>query len=380
MKKILHFIDSGGLYGAENVLLNLSRVMLLSNDDFLPVVGCIVQSVNEQSDLYDQAVAFGIDAEKLQINNKKFLIDLPKVAFYLKKLGISCIHSHGYKPSVAGFIIKLLTGIPVIATCHLWYMAGKRGLKQRIMIALELFFYRFFQHIVAVSEPIKSYLVQSGVLGEKVKIIKNGIFLDDYSFDSAITKLEFRKKNGIAEESSVFVNIARLTEQKAQDIIINAARTLKQEDINCVFILIGDGALRGKYESMVRENLVEDYVKIIGFTHNVKEWLWMADVYLLPSRDEGLPMGLLEAMASSKPAIVTPVGDIPSLVKHKISAFFIPVDDITALVDSVKWMIANSKERSEIGSKAFSEVKKGYSAEAMFQAYVEIYEKACSKE
>ena len=147
MKKILHFIDSGGLYGAESVILNLSMEMLVSKD-YTPVIGCIVQHQNEKDDLFDKAITLGIAAVKIVINSKRFFIDIPRSAFLIQAIGIDCIHSHGYKASVVGFVIRLFTGIPITATCHLWYMGGKRPLKQRIMTRLELFFYRYYLYFI----------------------------------------------------------------------------------------------------------------------------------------------------------------------------------------------------------------------------------------
>ncbi len=376
MKKILHFIDSGGLYGAENVLLNLSREML-KHGDFTPIVGCIVQSPKEENVLFDQAESYGIKAEKMVINNKKFFIDLFSVAWKIKKMGIGCIHSHGYKPSVAGFIIRCLTGVKVISTCHLWYMGGKRGFKQRAMIRLELFFYRFFPRVVAVSEPIKEFLVLSGVNEKKITVIKNGIYLEDYAVAADAPNSLLRNKLCTGNDTFVFVNIARLTAQKAQDIIITAARELKKQCVDCVFLLLGDGPLAHEYEQLIKEYRVADYVKMLGFQHNVAEWLSLADAYLLPSRDEGLPMGLLEAMAARKPVIVTPVGNIPFLIEHKKTGLIVAVDDVNALVEAVLWMIENPSLCRKISRRAFDVVEKEYSARSMYAMYKNIYEEVC---
>jgi glycosyltransferase involved in cell wall biosynthesis len=372
-KKILHFIDSGGVYGAEHVLLNLSREMLHSKD-YTPVVGCIVQQRDEQSDLYDKALEFGIEAIRIKINNKIFFIDIFKTAFLFKKIEIDCIHSHGYKPSVVGYVIQKITGIPVISTCHLWYMAGKKALKQRLMIRLELFFYRFFPKVVCVSEPIRQFLLHARVPENKIVWIKNGIYISDYSLESVLACLKFKQELGISPETFVLVNIARLSKQKAQDNIIAAANILKQQGVDCMFLIVGEGPMRSDYEETVRNLHLQDYVKFLGFRQDVKHLLCLSNAFVLPSRDEGLPMSLLEAMASHTPAIVTPVGDIPDLVQHKKSAYIIPVNDVGAIVKAVQWMIINQDACKKIAENAFEHVNACYSASAMFKAYQSVYE------
>ena len=371
-KKILHFIDSEGLYGAENVLLNLSREMLQS-EDYIPVVGCIVQHYGDQSDLYDKALELGIEAIKIKINNLIFFIDIFKTALFFKKNKISCIHSHGYKPSVVGYIIHKITGIPVISTCHLWYAGGKRGLKQRMMIRIELFFYRFFSKVVSVSKPIQQVLLHAGVPEDKTVLIKNGIYISDYSKKSVSTDSKFKQELGISPESFVLVNIARLSKQKAQDNIIAAADILKQHGSDCVFLIAGEGPLHSYYEEMVKSLGLQACVKFLGFQSNVKALLSISDVFILPSRDEGLPMSLLEAMASHTPTIVTSVGNISDIAHHKKTAFVVSVDDADAIVKAVQWMMSNHDACKKMAENAYNNINKYYSASAMYRSYQDVY-------
>lgn len=372
-KKILHFIDSGGLYGAEKVLLNISSEMI-HEGDFLPVVGCIVQTDAEDNDLYMEALRLGIDAERLRINNKNVLIDIWRVARKLRSMSIVCIHSHGYKPSVFGFLISRLTGIPIIATCHLWYMGGKRPFTQRAMIWMELFLYKFFPKIIAVSMPIKQFLIFSGVSENKVVIIKNGISLIDHGAEGQSSLGKYRKELGVPEDAFLLLNVARLSEQKAQDGIIAAARVLKKQHVKFALMIVGEGPLRNKYEELIRQWDLRDCVKLLGFRTDIKELLAVADCFLLPSRDEGLPIALLEAMAARTPAVVTAVGDIPELLTHKQSALFVPVDDSQGIVHAVTWMMNHKEQREEMTEAAYAMVRDNYSAAVMYKEYREIYE------
>ena len=195
----MHFIDSGGIYGAENVILSLSREMM-KHREYEPVIGCIVQEENDPVELYDKAGEYGISAEKIRINNKRFIMDIPRVAHRLKTANIAMIHSHGYKPSVVGFMIRLLVNIPVIATCHLWFGGGNRSWKYRIMTRLELAFYKSYPRVISVSPQIQEILARAGVPKKNLRIIRNGIVVEDYASDRDGEREMLRKELGIEEK------------------------------------------------------------------------------------------------------------------------------------------------------------------------------------
>jgi glycosyltransferase involved in cell wall biosynthesis len=369
-KSVLHFIDSGGLYGAENVILNLSSEML--DSDYKPIIGCIVQKYTQKVDLFDIAISQNIEAKKFVINNKRLLIDLIKVAFQIKRYGVSLIHSHGYKPSVFGFIIRLLTGIPVIATCHLWFTTDS-PLKQKIMINLELFCYRFFPVIIAVSEPIKEILIKSKINNRKISVIKNGINLNKFHGSNHLKHELLRKEFGIPQGSFVILNIGRLTRQKAQHLIITAAKILLEKGQPVFCMIAGEGELKKDLELQIEENKIQDHVKLLGFQKDIKKIFDVSDIFILPSLDEGMPICLLEAIACKMPVITTPVGDIPKLIKDGVSGKIINIDDIQGIISAIEWIRSNWQESCLMATEAYKKLELDYSSKAMANTYFTIY-------
>ncbi len=372
-RKVLHFIDSGGLYGAESVLLNLSREMCLAGK-YTPVIGCIVGSPDEQNDLFDKAGELGLAAEKLVVRNGMFLWDVLRLSRRLKNLGIDLIHSHGYKPSVFGFFVRLLSGIPVTATCHLWFMQGKIPLKMRLMVKLELFLYRYFPVVVAVSQPIKEVLQENGVSKEKLKVIKNGIFFDDYGQLDAGAMHEIRAALGLENGEICLLNIGRLSHQKAQANIVLAAKKMREKYSLLKFFIVGEGPLREVLEKQIADEGLQHCVKLLGFRSDTANLLRIADVFLLPSRDEGMPMALLEAVASKVPVIVTPVGDIPNVIVNKESGVLVPVDDIDALCAGIMQLVNSKVDCDKYCDNAWNAMKREYSSMSMYHAYRNVYD------
>ena len=372
LPRVLHFIDSGGLYGAESVVLNLSARMLAAGR-FVPVIGCIVTRKDEPNDLYDRARELGFEAEKILIPNLLLFLYLPFAARQLKGAGIDLIHSHGYKPSVFGWLIRLLTGIPVMATCHLWFKGEGQPLKMRVMIAMELFLYRFFRRIVAVSRPIREVLVNAGADPHKVVIIKNGVDIAPGGDLDPADRLKLRADLGVTPDQVLILNSGRLSRQKGQWNIIRAAADLKEAGRPVRFLIVGEGPLGPELEALVRQHDVADVVTLSGFRDDVEALLQAADLFILPSLDEGMPMSLLEAAGRRLPVVVTPVGDVADLITDGETGLLIPPEDVPALVQAITRLMEDPSLGRRMGEAVFKKLEQEYSSEAMYRHYAEVY-------
>lgn len=369
-QRILHFIESEGVYGAERVILNLSQQLSLDTQ-YIPVVGCIVNSPQSQSDLYDAALAAGIEAVKIPIANKYVLLHLPRAARQLQQLKIDLIHSHGYKPSVYGFIIRLLTGMRVLSTCHLWFEPSKAPLKARVMIRLEKFFYRWYPKIVGVSEPILAVLRNSGLDNRRLALIRNGVDIPSTPDTEELQQL--RTSLEISPTDYCIINSARLTRQKDQACLISAARLLREKNIPVKVLIVGQGPLEAELKQQIQDLGLDNQVRLLGFRQDIPSLLAMADVFALPSIDEGMPMSLLEAAAAAKPIISTLVGDIGKLIRNEDTGLTIPVGSPEALAEALLELHSNPALANRLAMNAHKAMMENYSSYAMCQQYILIY-------
>ncbi len=374
--RVLHFIDTGGLYGAENVILTIARETL-KNNKYEPVVGCIAQHKDVQILLADTARKFGIEAEVLVINNKRFPLHIVKVARLIKRMRIGLIHSHGYKPSVVGFFISKYIQVPLLATCHLWFSGKNPSLKYSLMTKLEAFLYRYFPKIVCVSKPIKTILTESGVRDEQVIIIDNGISINDYRAKRDEQSMSIAKeKLSIPNNNFVILNVGRLSEQKAQQNIIFIAEKLKINGIDdLVFLIAGEGEKRNYLEKLIKQRKLDNEVRVLGFRDDIRDILEATDIFFLPSLDEGLPMSLLEAIASKVPVVVTPVGAIPNLINHGIDGLIAKINDIDSMCSAILRIKNNRDQAIEFSKNAYEKLRLYYSSEIMYRQYEKIYDK-----
>ena len=369
--RILHFIASDGLYGAERVILNLSKQMK-SGYSQSPVIGCIVSNKHEENALYERAISLGLEAVKIVISNKGVFFDIPKAARQIAELNIDIIHSHGYKPSVYGFFISKIKSIQIMATCHLWFESKNMPFRTKFLITLELFFYRWFARLVGVSEPIKQILIENGLDEKSISVVANGVEVETLVGKENIRD-RIRGELGVNEDTFVIVNSGRLTKQKAQWVLIEAAEELKKSHENFVFIIVGEGELKGELAEKIKASQLGKHVKMLGFYAEMEHLLAAADCFVLPSIDEGMPMSLLEAVSSELPVICTHVGDIDKLITDNNSGLVVPLNAPKELSEKALELIENKALSVSLAKCAKEKMIKLYSSEAMANSYSDIY-------
>ncbi len=370
--RILHFIESGGLYGAEKVILNLSGEMLRSGR-FQPVVGCIVAGSGEPCALYDEAERQGFEAVRIVVRNGRLALDLPRAGRQLRAMGIDLIHSHGYKPSIWGSACRPWSGVPVMATCHLWFKGAGLPTKMKVMLEAEKLVNRSLRDLVAVSQPIRDVLVRAGVPASRIHVIENGVDVEGRPQLSAAERSGLRDELGLPAGAFVVLNAARLNRQKGQWNLVRAASLLRAEGGDIRILIVGGGPLEGELKALAKAEGVEDRVSLLGFRDDVDSLLQVADAFALPSQDEGMPMSLLEAVARRVPVIATAVGDIPQVIRHRQSGWVIPREDPAALAAAITAILKAPDRGAALAAGAHGVVASRYSRAAMFAGYEKIY-------
>lgn len=375
--RVLHLLESGGLYGAERVVLNLSLAMRAAGRHE-PVVGCIVQQPGEPSALHDEALRLGLRAERVLLRNLRLPLDAPAAARRLRSLGIDLVHSHGYKATVYGSALRAWWRAPMTATCHLWFMDSGAPLKMRAMVALEQRLYRRFPCVVAVSGEIRDVLVRAGARPDRVRVIPNGILLDGPAPDAAARRA-LRTELGVPEGAFLVLTAGRLTAQKDQATLVRAIAALRDGEPPAHCVVAGDGELRGELEALVAGLGLGERVRLPGFRGDVPALLRAADAFALPSLDEGMPMILLEAAAAGAPLVATPVGDVPTLVRDGSTGLLVPRGDAGALAAALARLRDETGLAARLGEAARAEVRREHSHAAMAARYAEVYEEYAAR-
>jgi glycosyltransferase involved in cell wall biosynthesis len=207
-------------------------------------------------------------------------------------------------------------------------------------------------------------------LSERIQVIRNGVELSC----PLRSRAEIRVELGLGE-SPVGIIVARLDRLKGHDVLLRALALLQEKEIPFNTLIVGDGP---EGDSLTRQaselRLGPDRVRFLGYRNDITDLLAASDLFLLPSRTEGLPLSVLEAMAQRLPVIATPVGGIPEVVQEQRHGLFVPVDRPDALADAVAQIAKDQDLRREWGQSAYREVQAHHSFQTMVERYDTLYQ------
>jgi glycosyltransferase involved in cell wall biosynthesis len=219
--------------------------------------------------------------------------------------------------------------------------------------------------LVSVCSDVDAFLRSRFFLpGTKLFVVDNGIDLAPFL---AVPARHLR-------DDVVFGFAGRMAPEKNHRVLIEAFALLRRKRSNVRLRLLGGGVLEPKLKEQVRNLGLEDVVEFCGFSHDVARFLGSLDVYVLPSDFEGLPLSLLEAIASGLPVVATAVDGVPGIVQNTGSGWLCPPDNADALLASMESAIASldCRERAE---RARHLVAERYSADRMNRDYELVYQK-----
>ncbi len=361
---VLHLISSGGYYGAENVVVSLAES--LERINCRSVIG-VFQNERQRNEelirLYERRV---LQVLQVACRGRLDWRTVRAIREEIASLKIDLVHTHGYKPDVYGFLASRTLGLPRVATCHLW---THDTAAVRMYEFLDAMFLRKFDAVVAVSETIADSLRRSGIRRARVRVIDNGIDLP--SFSQARATLAERIPR---EQKLVVGTVGRLVPQKGLEYFLRAARDVLADFPNAIFAVVGDGPDREKLERLARELGIRESVVFTGPCTNMPGAYASMDVFALASLDEGMPMAVLEALASRKAVVATSVGAVPRLVIPGETGLLVPPKDVPALQGAILKLLNDASLRARLGNAGEALVRRNHSRDGMAWNYLQLYE------
>ncbi len=362
MPRALQVISTGGMYGAERVLLELSRYL---NDNGWDSRVLAIDGAGA-APLVAAARRMGMQADLFSDQSTGILAPSAKLTRFLDAQQIDLVHSHGYKPD----ILLALTGQPrrraCIATCHSWY---SDNWKLRLYEKLDKRVLRSFAHVVGVSAEIEHSLLAAGLPRQLVSVVQNGL---DPVLPAVDARAAIRAQLGIAEDCHFILRVGRLVEPKGNDILLRALANLPMKNWHVVFL--GEGATQYSLEAEADALRIRGLTTFCGFQPNVADYLAAADLFVSPSLQEGLPMVLLEAMAAGLPVISTSVGEIPSVLVNGRDGLLVNPGNTGQLRDAMATALSSPADRLRWSTQARATFTASFSRGAMGRSYGRLYD------
>lgn len=291
-----------------------------------------------------------------------------KIARILRRERIDVIHTHNTSAFIDGGLAALLAGTPThVHTDHSRLFPDKR----RYMIA-EFVMSHFAYRVVGVSDhTVEELRRYERIPLSKLTTIPNGI--DAHAFDRAHDGTAKRRELGIPMTSTIIGAAVRLTEQKGLTYLLQAMPRILAAQPDTVLVIAGEGVLADSLREQARSLGVQEQVRFIGPRRDIPELLAMFDLYALPSEWEGLPMIILEAMASACPIVASDVGGVRMAVRDGENGYLVPARDVDALVQRITALLGDGRRRRQFGEVGRRFFRERFSAEAMAAAYARLY-------
>lgn len=334
--------------------------------DLLNTIGVFNNRYAPHTELADQALLAGLKVKVFNCNRKLDLSTIRTIRKFIKKNDIHIIHSHGYKSHIYAYLATIGLNTHLVASCHNWIARDK---KTCFYYRIEKRLLRHFNRVVAVSDEVDKELERIGVEEGKRKIIVNGIDIEQYQQSENLNQ-EF----GFGRNDIIIGTVGRLSVEKGLFDLLRVAKRICKLYANTFFLVVGDGELRSELELVRDQYGLKDRVIFTGQRNDISKVYKTLNIFLMTSHNEGLPMVLLEAMASRVSVITTSVGAIPNLISHNESGLLVEPSDIDAFCDAVRRLIEDKKKAREFAERGFLKVANEYSSRNMALKYKELYE------
>jgi L-malate glycosyltransferase len=271
---------------------------------------------------------------------------------WINRGSFQIIHAHnaamGVISSVVGWLIgkKVIVKIPSLK--YVQYLKGgslSRELRRWILT-------RTTERFIAVSGEMVQALLEAGIEPAKLVLISNGI---DLSASYNAKRSALRKELSGDPQRPVVLFVGRLVKEKGVDRLLRVWASLPGHE-TMLLLVVGDGPLREDLESQTRNLRLLPSVRFVGHQTDVSKFYSIADLFVLPSKTEGMSNSLLEAMAAGLPALASNVGGNRDVIKDQQSGFLVDWEDTTLCAGMLLTLLSDTELRLRIGNAAKREV------------------------
>ena len=269
-----------------------------------------------------------------------------RLAAILRRERIDILHSHLFYSSLFASPVAWASGTSLILeTGH-----GREHWRNGIITSkffVDRIAGRFVDGYIAVSEATGRYLqADKGLPGHKISVIQNGCDLKRFVVTADSSRLKTRLR--ITDDEVVLLVPGRLEPQKGHRFLIEAMPLIQQRFPKTRLVCVGDGSLRTELEQMAAGLRLTKPVLFVGYQSKVEDWYALADVIVMPSLYEGLPLVAIEALAASRPVVATAVDGTSEVIIDGRTGLSVPPQDPEALAHAICALLSDSTLRERV--------------------------------
>jgi glycosyltransferase involved in cell wall biosynthesis len=365
--KILHLRSSGGFFGAEAVIYNMSQALPASYQQEIMLLD---NGSAAFKDFQQRLKMIKIAPEILQMRGRFDRSAIRRLSRWVEEHQIDVLHCHDYKADFLGYSVKKRNPrLKIVATMHGW---TKQNFKVQVYEWLDARFVRKFNRVIAVSADVARQLTAAKIPIPLIQVIPNAI--DTRAYANRPFDKQLARKLGVKENQLILGAIGRLSPEKGLLDLIKALPAVKRYFPNVKLLIVGDGPERKLLDRVARELNITGNIKFLGIRSDIPQLLTLFTIFIMPSHREGTPMALLEAMASSRPIIATNVGGIPKLIQSGYSGILVPAKSPDTISKNIIELGHQLERQKMLGGYAKETVNENYSLVRLGRQMTEFYE------
>jgi len=360
---VAHVLYSFGIGGLEK---GIATVINHGSGRFRHVIVCLGKGRGSRALVKGDAEVFELN--KPAGNSPRFIRNL---SVFLRRLRPDIVHTRNWG-GMDGVVAARLAGLRnVVHGEHGWDVFDPFGLKLSRRYARRLLS-RWVREYTCVSKEMEAWLRTRIKLGrhKKVTQIYNGIDIERFCPGDGGA---VRKELGISADTFVAGTVSRLDPIKDHDTLIEAFRRFHRQVSDSLLLIVGDGPRMAELKAQAKDGVV-----FLGERHDVPDLLRAMDVFVLPSKNEGISNTILEAMATGLSVIATKVGGNPELVVDGVTGTLVPPGDVEALVAAIRSYADDMELRRRAGLEGRCIAEERFSIPAMVSAYEEVWSRVAT--
>lgn len=305
-----------------------------------------------------ELIARGLSVRTPRTTGKLDPVMLGRLVWSLRRDRVQVIHTHLSTASLLGSLAARLAGVPSLATVH--------GLNTRSC-------YNYAHAIIAVSNAVKQHLAAQGMPSDRITVVHNGV--DLRSFARPDDSQTVRQQWNLPKDAPILVTVGRLAPAKGHRDLIQALEILvrdgRRREVR--LLVVGVGALLSELRREAERRGVADRVIFAGFQRDVVPFLQVADIFVLPSVQEGLSLSALEAMALGKPVVAFRVGGTPEVVVDGETGLLVAPGQLDELAGALEQLLSDPEQARVMGRAGQLRVRRAFDLEQMVSRIEGIY-------
>jgi L-malate glycosyltransferase len=357
---VVHVIDELPPDGAERLIAD---VLHNRSDRFRYSVLCIVRGGAMLAELEKLGIPVVVLGRRPGLD----FGTLPALIQWLRRNEVSVVHTHLYAADTYGRLAAFLARVPArFSTRHntsAWAGSARRALAWLLSLVST-------KVIACGAEVGRNMREHEGISARRLVVIPNGVNLR--RFDEA-DRSAFRRELGIGDDEPLIGVVGRLHPQKGHSDFLEALARLAQDGPTFRCAIVGSGPLDAELRDRCARLGLSERVHFVGQRKDVPNILAALDVFAMPSRWEGLPMALLEAMALGCAVLASSVGEIPGVIQDGVNGRLVPAGNVTQLTVATRELLESAALRRRLGEAARRTVVERFNAEMTARAYEDLY-------